>query len=96
MPAYLVAQIEWHNPEIQKEYRAKLGATLEKYGGRTLFAGEPNVLEGSWKPPRAVLLEFPTMEALRSWYGSVEYAPLIEIRNRGAHTNIIAFEAPAV
>jgi uncharacterized protein (DUF1330 family) len=95
MTAYLIVQIQWHDLEIQKEYRSQLGATLEMYGGRILCAGDPIVLEGTWNPGRAVLLEFPTMDSLRQWYRSVEYAPLIELRKRGAHTNMIAVDAPA-
>ncbi len=94
MPAYLIVQIEWQDADIQSEYRAKLGPTLAKYGGRPLFAGEPDVLEGAWTPRRAVLLEFPSMAALRGWYHSAEYAPLLELRKRGALTNMVAVEAP--
>jgi uncharacterized protein (DUF1330 family) len=35
MPAYTVADIEWHDEVKAKEYRRLLGPTLEKYGGRT-------------------------------------------------------------
>jgi uncharacterized protein (DUF1330 family) len=93
--AYLIAQIEWHDPKIQAEYRGLLGPTLEKYAGRTIYAGEPTVLEGSWPLPRAVVVEFPTMRALNEWYHSDEYAPLLELRKRGATANVIAIEAPA-
>ena len=93
MSAYLVAEVDWRDPEIQKEYRAKLGPTLEKYGGRTVAAGPPRLLEGDWKPPRVVVIEFPTMDSLLRWYASEEYAPLIRLRQRGARTSIVAVES---
>ncbi|HKN07329.1 MAG TPA: DUF1330 domain-containing protein [Thermoplasmata archaeon] len=95
MPAYLIVEIKWHDAVKQKEYREKLAPILEKHGGRVLYAGEAEVLEGSWKPPRVVLLEFPSMESLRGWYASDEYAPLIRIRKEGAMTNLVAVGSPA-
>ncbi|MGA8709644.1 MAG: DUF1330 domain-containing protein [Thermoplasmata archaeon] len=94
MPAYLIVEIEWHDSVKQKEYRDALGPTLTKHKARTLYAGEAEVLEGSWKPPRVVLLEFPSMDALHAWYNSPEYAPLIRLRKSGAKTNIVAVESP--
>jgi uncharacterized protein (DUF1330 family) len=92
MSAYLIAQIHWHDQEKAKEYREKLGPTPEKHGARTLYAGEPRVLEGEWDPLRTVLIEFPNMEALRAWYDSEEYAPLIHLRKQAGTTNMVAVE----
>jgi uncharacterized protein (DUF1330 family) len=95
MATYLILEIDWHDQEKAKEYREKFGPALEKYGGRTLCAGPPHVLEGDWNPPRVVVLEFPTMEALRTWYGSAEYAPVLKLRMEGATTRkMIAVEGP--
>jgi uncharacterized protein (DUF1330 family) len=94
--ALLVVQNQWHDPGKRSEYAARLGATLVKYGGRVLFAGEPALLEGRWVPPRLVLVEFPTLELLHEWYNSPEYAPLIRLRQAGAETNmVVAEESPA-
>ncbi|MFY9716960.1 MAG: DUF1330 domain-containing protein [Thermoplasmata archaeon] len=92
MPAHRIAQIEWHDPAKATEYRERLGPTLAPYGGRTVYAGEPLVLEGKWYPGRAVLVEFPNMAALRRWYSSKEYAPPITLRNEGSTANLIAIE----
>jgi uncharacterized protein (DUF1330 family) len=95
MPTYVITEIEWKDQEKAKEYREKFGPALEKYGGRTLVAAPPQVLEGSWKPQRVVILEFPTTEAMRAWYGSPEYAPVMRLRMEGATTNMISVERPA-
>jgi hypothetical protein len=36
------------------------------------------------------MIEFPSMVALKSWYESPEYRPLIELRNRFAKSSAIA------
>jgi uncharacterized protein (DUF1330 family) len=94
MPAYLILDIEWHDPDKAAEYRKLLGPTLEKYGGRTLVANEARALEGDWKPRRVVVIEFPKMDTLQAWYRSPEYAPLIRIRTEGSKSNMIAVETP--
>ena len=96
MPSYLVVDIEWHDVEKRKEYTQRIKSVLEKYGGTEVLVGgsEPQVLEGDWKPHRVVILEFPAMAALRDWYGSEEYAPLLRLREQGAKTNMIAVDRP--
>ena len=92
MAAYLVAGIDWTDAGIANQYRERLGPTLERYGGRTLVAGKPEVYEGGWKPQRVVVIEFPTMEALQKWYHSEEYAPLIELRKRGSKGDLLGVQ----
>lgn len=94
MSAYLISEIDWHDSAKATEYREKFGPALEKYGGRTLCAGPPEVLEGSWKPPRLVVLEFPSIESLRTWYNSPEHAPVRQLRMDGASSNVVAVEGP--
>src|SRR5579859_389889 len=94
MTAYLVVDGEWHDSAKANEYVAKFGPVLEKYGGRFVGGGQPQLLEGNWEPRRVYIFDFPTMEALRRWYDSEEYAPLHRIRVEGARTNIIAVEGP--
>jgi uncharacterized protein (DUF1330 family) len=94
MPAYLILDIEWHDADRATEYRKLLGATLDKHGGRTLVANDAHVLEGDWSPRRVVVIEFPTMAALRGWYDSADYAPVSKIRKEGATSKMIAAETP--
>jgi uncharacterized protein (DUF1330 family) len=39
-----------------------------------------------------VLLEFPDMAALKAWYQSSDYAPLIELRQASAYCDVVALE----
>jgi uncharacterized protein (DUF1330 family) len=96
MSAYLIVEIDWHDSAKAKEYREKFGPALEQHGGRTLCAGPAEVIEGDWNPPRVVVLEFPSMEALRGWYKSEEYAPVLKLRLDGATTRkMVAVDGPS-
>ncbi len=95
MATYAVFDVDWHDQNKAKEYREKFGPALEKFGGKTLCAGPPQVIEGSWKPTRVVILEFPSAEAFRNWYASPEYAPVLKLRLEGATTGTaVVIEGP--
>lgn len=47
------------------------------------------IAEGNWQPPRFVMLEFPTADAARAWWGSPEYAPAKALRQSCARTQMI-------
>ena len=95
MPAYTILDVEWHDEAKAAEYRRLFGPALEKYGGRTLVASQPQVLEGDWNPRRVVILEFPDMATLQRWYRSEEHAPILRLRTEGAKSRLIALERPA-
>ncbi|MCC6870481.1 MAG: DUF1330 domain-containing protein [Burkholderiales bacterium] len=85
MTAYLIADIEVHDPVRYDAYRRQVKETIERYGGKFLVAGGPvEILEGDGVVHRPVVVEFPTMAALERWYHSPEYAPLIALRQAAA------------
>jgi uncharacterized protein (DUF1330 family) len=89
MAAYLIAEHLIADAERFDEYRTKVAPMIERHGGRYLTrGGSHRVLDGSWHPTRAVIIEFPDMAALMAWYESPEYQPLIELR-RGAGTDML-------
>ena len=74
MPGYIIANVDIHDPDAYAEYRARVPATLEAYGGRFVVrGGEVERLEGAWEPKRIVVLEFPSVEQARAWWASEEY-----------------------
>jgi uncharacterized protein (DUF1330 family) len=93
MPAYIIADIEVIDSDGYEEYRQKVPAIIAAYGG-CYFArgGATQALEGTWLPKRCVILEFPSMEKLKTFYTSPEYQPLLEIRQRTTKSNLIATE----
>ncbi|MDK9703885.1 MAG: DUF1330 domain-containing protein [Sulfuritalea sp.] len=73
-PAYMVADARSSDPERMGEYRRLAQIAVEKFGGRYLVRGAPyETLEGNWQPQRLVVLEFPSMDAARTFYDSPEY-----------------------
>jgi uncharacterized protein (DUF1330 family) len=93
MAAYLIADIEVIDSAGFAEYQQKVSATIAAYGGRYLVrGGATEVIEGSWSPKRSVVLEFPSMAQLKTWYASPEYRPLIAIRERTTRSNLVVVE----
>ena len=93
MKAYVIGDIEVTDQKPYDEYRGKVLATIEKYGGKFLArGGRTDAVEGGWQPKRLVLLEFPSFEQAQKWYHSPEYAPLITLRQKGARGRLVIVE----
>ena len=93
MAAYVMGDIEVTDPTAFQEYRNRVGATVEQYGGKFVVrGGRVNPKEGDWKPRLLVMLEFPSLEQAERWYNSSEYKPLIAIREKAARTQLIIAE----
>lgn len=93
MAAYVIADIEVTEPAAFQEYRNRVGATIEQYGGRFVVrGGRVNPKEGDLKPRLLVMLEFPSVEQAERWYNSLEYKPLIAMREKAARTQLIIAE----
>lgn len=89
MAAYLIAQVNVTDPESFAQYSSQVPGVIAQYGGRYLVrGGATEAVEGSWAPARLVVVEFPSMEQLKRFYHSDEYAPLIELRTQSAHTDL--------
>ena len=90
MPAYIVADIAWNDPDKIQEYSRLAYPTLVAAGGKMLAAtSEPAIIEGTWHPGKLVLIEFPSAEAALQWLDSPEYQPAREIRMHAATTNLL-------
>ena len=93
MAAYLIADVQVHDPETFSQYSPGVAATLEPYGGRFLArGGAAEIVEGDYEPHRVVVIEFPDMDALKSWHDSDAYQAIIGIRHRSATTSVIAVQ----
>ena len=93
MAAYIIGDFELTDPAAFQEYRNRVGATVEQYGGRFVVrGGKVDPKEGDWQPHLLVMLEFPTLEQAERWYNSPEYKPLIAMREKAARTQLIIAE----
>ena len=93
MAAYCIANIEVTDPALYEDYRKGVAATIAAHGGRFLArGGAAEALEGAYPVRRVVILEFPTMAALKAWYASPEYAPLLALRQRASRGDLFVVE----
>lgn len=93
MPAYVVVQIAVDDPVRYERYKTLAPPSIVAYGGRYVVRGGPSeLLEGEWKPPRLVILEFPDAARARAWWASPEYAPAKAIRQACARTEMLLIE----
>ena len=93
MPAYVVVQITVRDPATYDRYKALVTSTITAYGGRYLArGGATETLEGTWRPTRFVIVEFPSAERAREWWSSPEYAPAKALRQSSADTEMLLVE----
>ena len=93
MPAYLIALRKVTDKDKMKDYIGRIVPMLEKRGARYLTGTESHrVLSGSFHPDRAVLIEFPDMQAIEDWYRSPEYQPLDALRKACGEEILIAID----
>lgn len=90
MPAYIIVEIDIHDPEQYEQYKKLTPASLLPYNGKFVVrGGETETLEGDWQPKRIVVLEFPSKDLAKQWWSSKEYAPAKNLRQRSATTKMI-------
>jgi uncharacterized protein (DUF1330 family) len=93
MTAYLIYDVEIHDPGPYAEFMRQVKPVVEAMGGRYLVRGGAHeVLEGEWRPSRLVLFEFPDMDAARALFTSDAYAPLRALRKSCSTGNVVIVE----
>jgi uncharacterized protein (DUF1330 family) len=93
MPAYVVVEIAVHDAQTYERYKPLAPPAITAYGGRYLArGGATEALEGTWSPPRFVILEFPSAERARAWWSSPEYAAAKALRQASTETRMLLVE----
>jgi uncharacterized protein (DUF1330 family) len=97
MKAYLVANVEVADADAYEPYRREVPALIERHGGRYLARGGAiEVLEGNPDYSRLVIVEFPTLDAARNFYGDPDYQRIMTVRiDNAASSIVIAHGVPA-
>jgi uncharacterized protein (DUF1330 family) len=54
--------------------------------------GATETVEGTWRPTRLVIVEFPSVDRAREWWGSPEYAAAKALRQACADTEMLLVE----
>jgi uncharacterized protein (DUF1330 family) len=94
MRAYLIVKLKFHDLGWSKDYLASVPAILRRYGGEYLDRGTKiERFEGSAiTPDHVTILTFPSMDAIREFMNSADYAPFKEARIAQTDSDIVAFE----
>lgn len=94
MPAYVIGQLEIHDPEAYQEYLDGFMPSFERHGGELLATSraETEVLEGTWSLPRTVIMRFPSVQDAKAWHEDPDYVRLADIRHRTAATNLVVID----
>jgi uncharacterized protein (DUF1330 family) len=93
--AYLISQVEVLDPEAWESYRTRAAPAIAQFGGRYLVRGaQAEVIEADWpadEPPQqtVIVAEFPSMDALKAWYASPEYAEAFAFRTAAVKRRMI-------
>ena len=94
MPAVLSVTIEVKDPIKLKSYIGQVPATMAPHGAKMVGRGKvQKVLNGEIAHQMEALFEFPSTEAIDSWFNSDAYQALKEIREEAAHMNIVILES---
>jgi len=93
MAAYVIVEVEIHDPVEYESYKKLTPATLAAYQGKFIVRGaQSETLEGDWNPQRIVVLEFPTVDRAKEWWNSEIYNEAKSIRHRTASTKMIVLQ----
>jgi uncharacterized protein (DUF1330 family) len=93
MTAYAIVRVTVTDPEQYQKYMALSPGAIEANGGRFIARGGPTeVLEGEPEDRRVVLIEFPSMEAARTFYDSPEYREARSVRAGAAQMQMTIVE----
>ncbi len=93
MTAYVISEVDVLDPLGFEAYRKLAAPTIAQYGGRYLVrGGAATVAEGGPEPKNIIVVEFPTMERLREWYASPEYAEALKVRQTAMDRRLIFVE----
>ena len=81
MKGYHVANVDVTDRAAYEAYRSRTAGVIAQYGGHFLVrGGAVEVREGDPGISRLVVIEFPDMEAARTFYDSPEYQAILPDR----------------
>ena len=93
MTAFVIVDIDVHDPVGYEEYKKLAPAAVAHYGGKYIArGGKTETLEGDWSPSRLVILEFENSEQAKKWLYSEEYREARKMRHATAHSKMVVIE----
>ena len=96
MSAYVISEVDVRDAAGFETYRTIAAKAIAQYGGRYLVrGGAASIAEGGPPPKNIIVVEFPSMEQLRQWYASPEYAQALKVRWTALDRRLIFVEGVA-
>lgn len=93
MSAYVIVDIEVHDPAGYEEYKKLAPGAVALYGGRYIArGGQTETLEGDWTPSRLVILQFENVEQAKKWLNSDEYSAARKMRHATARSKMVVIK----
>lgn len=93
MTAYVIVDIDVHDPVGYEEYKKLAPAAVELYGGKYIArGGKTETLEGDWSPSRLVILQFESSEQAKKWLNSEEYREARAMRHKTANSQMVVID----
>lgn len=93
MKTYIIVDVTITDIGRYEDYKKLTPASLVPYEGKFIVrGGQAETLEGTWKPGRVVVLEFPSAQKARAWWASEGYAPAKALRQSASVTQMILVE----
>ena len=93
MAAYIIVSIKVQDPVRYEAYKSMVPSSLSAYGGKFIVrGGKLETLEGGWSPERFVIIEFPSADQAKAWWGSAEYAEAKALRQATSVSEMIVVE----
>lgn len=93
MAGYVIVSDRITDEVAFAQFRGRVGATVEAYGGRFLVRGGGiEVFAGDWQPDRIVVIEFDSVERAREWLTSPEFSEVWEIGVRSVDASVIVVQ----
>lgn len=96
MSVYLVCMVRVDDPETYKLYTAHTPGIIAKHGGKFLVrGGDVETIEGGEFKDRLVVLEFPSREAVKTFYASPEYQKIKKHRTDSSEATFLLADGVA-
>ena len=93
-PAYILVDVDIHNPEIYESYKQQAVPIVKAFGGEYIARGGALdvVQDELWSPTRIVLLKFPSMARAKAFIDGPEYAPVKQMRMDNSKGTLVIVE----
>ncbi len=90
MSAYVIGRVDIRDPEAYGAYMRHTPRVLNRFGGRFIVrGGEAETLEGPEESRRLVVIEFPSLDHAKRFYGSEAYQKAKKLREGGGDAHFV-------